>query len=91
MKALISLVVLCLLGNLNLKAQEVNIIPAPQEVKMGEGTFTINNQTKIAYTTESKSTAEVLQSNLNAIWGYQVGLAESADGNIKFELNKNLG
>ncbi|MFV0483942.1 MAG: beta-N-acetylhexosaminidase [Bacteroidales bacterium] len=82
---------LCLLGNLNLKAQEVNIIPAPQEVKMGEGTFTINNQTKIAYTTESKSTAEVLQSNLNAIWGYQVGLAESADGNIKFELNKNLG
>ncbi len=62
-----------------------------QEVLIGEGTFTVNQQLSIVSTTESNNTANILQTHIKKIAGYQIDIIESEKPNhevIQFKLNK---
>lgn len=79
--------------HVNNKAQEITIIPWPQKVDVGQGTFTINSQTKIVYSGKSIITAKILQSDIRDKLGFQNELVELEDpgrGNIFFKNDKTL-
>ncbi len=84
---------ICLFGFLKLQAQNVNIIPYPQEVIMGQETFIISPQISIVSSEESNSTAIILQSYLKEIFGYQIEIIESEKtrkGTINLKHDKNF-
>lgn len=79
--------------HLNSKAQDISIIPWPQKVDVGQGTFTINSQTKIVYSGKSIITAKILQADIRDKLGFQNELVELEDpgkGNICFKNDKTL-
>ena len=83
----------CLLGYSKIQAQNINIIPNPQEVIRGQETYTISQQLSIVSPDVSKSTALILQSHLKKILGYQLEIIESEKSGtevILFKLNENL-
>ncbi len=92
-RILILLGTLCLFSYSKLQAQSINIIPNPQEVIMGQETFTISKQLSIVSSTVSNNTAIILQSNIKKILGFQIEIIEkdkSGTEIIQFKLNKNL-
>ncbi|RLD80054.1 MAG: hypothetical protein DRJ07_10950, partial [Bacteroidetes bacterium] len=92
-KFLIIVVVLSLLSNSRLQAQIINIIPNPQEVIIGQGTFTVNQQLSIVSSTVSNNMANILQTHIKKIAGYQIEIVESEKPEtevIQFKLNKKL-
>jgi hexosaminidase len=92
-RILIIVVALVLLCNSRIKAQIINIIPNPQVVIIGQGTFTFSDQLIIVSSTASKNSANVLQRDLKKIVGYQIEIIESENPrieSIQFKQNKNL-
>jgi hexosaminidase len=84
---------LCLLSYSNTQAQNISIIPNPQEIIPGQETFTIRRQLGIVSSDVSKSTALILQSHINKILGYQLEISESKKSGtdvILFKLNEDL-
>jgi hexosaminidase len=55
-------------------AQEINIIPLPGEMKVGKGSFTITNQTVIAYDDKTKLSALFLSEYLRENFGIELRL-----------------
>lgn len=90
-KAILTIaVVIALLSSSVLHAQ-INIIPAPQEVEVGKGNFTVDKQLTIVSSSESSSTADILQAHIESITGYKVEITKASNRKaIKFELNKRL-
>ena len=89
----ISLISMALLSNSRLQSQSINIIPNPQEVSIGKGTFTVNQQLNIVSSIASYSTASILQTNIENIAGYQIEIVESEKSGtevIQFKLNEKL-
>ncbi len=79
--------------NLNCTAQNISIIPWPQDVVVGCETFTISPQTKIAYSDKSLNTAKILQTDIQDKLGFQVELVESetsGTGSICLKNDKNM-
>jgi hexosaminidase len=92
-KIVITIGLVGLFGFMQLRAQSIRIIPQPREVKIGQDIFTINSQTLILSTTESKSTAIFLQNQLEHILGNSVEISESVKsekGSIRFNQDKNM-
>ena len=92
-RIIILLSAICLLNYSKLQSQSINIIPNPQEVIVGKGTFTINQQISIVSSTVSNNTAIILQNYLKKIMGYQIEIIESEKSGteiIQFKLNKSL-
>ena len=84
---------LCLLSYSNTQAQNINIIPKPQEIIPGQETFTISQQLGIVSAAVSNKTAIVLQSHIKEILGYRLEIAESKESGtevILFKLNEDL-
>ena len=84
---------ICLLSHSKLQAQSINIIPHPQEVKMGKDAFTINRQVCIVSSAESNNIAELLQSHIKKIMGYQIEIIKTEKPGtevIYFKLDKDL-
>ncbi len=84
---------LCFLGFNIIHSQSISIIPRPQEINAGRGTFIINSKTHILSAPESKKTAIFLQDQLEQILGNTVeisGPGKPEKGNIRFLQNKNL-
>ncbi|MEN8230858.1 MAG: beta-N-acetylhexosaminidase [Bacteroidota bacterium] len=76
-----------------LQAQNINIIPYPNEVKTGNGDFTIDQQTSIICSTENRDIAGLLQNHIEKALGYHIEITESGKpetGTIQFKLNENL-
>ena len=76
-----------------LQAQSINIIPNPQEVIIGQETFTISQQISIVSSLASNNTAIILQSHIKKTLGYQIEIIESEKYGreiIQFKLDKNL-
>jgi len=76
-----------------LHAQTIRIIPNPQELVFGQGTFSLNQQTSILASAASKSTALILQSHLEDLLGLQNSIVESetaATELIQFKLDSRL-
>jgi hexosaminidase len=95
MKAGISILwlALCLLSYSNTQAQNISIIPNPQEIIPGQETFTIRRQLGIVSSDVSKSNALILQSHIKKILGYKLEITESkksGTGVILFKLNEDL-
>ena len=95
MKARVSIfwLALCLISYSRLQAQIINIIPNPQEVKIGQETITISQQLSIVSSAESNKTALFLQSQMKEILGTQIEIIESGKSEtevIQFKLNKDL-
>jgi len=83
----------CLLSFSNTQAQNINIIPKPQEIIPGQETITIGQQLGIVSAAVSNKTAIVLQSHIKEILGYQLEIAESKESwteVILFKLNEDL-
>jgi len=92
-RILLIISLICLFGFSKLQAQNINIIPYPQEVIMGQETFIISPQIRIVSSVESNSTAIILQSYLKEILGYQIEIIESEKsqkGTINFKYDKNF-
>lgn len=54
-------------------AQDINIIPKPQSVKIGEGYFTLNEKISIQYTNpELKSLADYVSNSINSLVNLQL-------------------
>jgi len=84
---------LCLLSYSNTQAQNINIIPNPQEIIPGQETFTFGRQLSIVSAAVSNETAIVLQTSIKKILGYQLEISESkksGTGVILFKLNEDL-
>ena len=58
--------IIFLLGS-NIYAQEINLIPYPQEIEIGKHTFELNSSTRIACTISSYKNAEYLQNYLKQL------------------------
>ena len=83
----------CLLSFSNTQAQNINIIPKPQEIVPGQETFNIGHQLGIVSAAVSNKTAIVLQTYIKEILGYQLEIAESKESGtevILFTLNEDL-
>jgi len=92
-RILFIIVTLVLLGNSRLQAQIINIIPNPQEVLIGQGSFIVNQQLSIVSSKESNDTANILQTHIKKLLGCQIEIIESEKPNtkvIQFKLNKKL-
>lgn len=86
----------CLLSLLVSKIQAqagVNIIPQPQEVTIGEGSSTVNAQTKIYFQSENEIVAKQLLKYIEEGLEGEVELVEAKKGKdgILFQKNENLG
>ena len=92
-RILILMSTLCLLSHSRLQAQSINIIPHPQEVKMGSDAFTVNRQVSIVSFAESNKIAELLQSHIKKIMGYKVEIIKTEKPGtevICFKLDEDL-
>jgi len=71
-----------------LRSQNINIVPRPQEVILGQETFTINPQTAISSDDQSHKTAKILQGHIKEQGGFQIDIIESGEspyGTIEFK------
>jgi hexosaminidase len=87
------LVSLFLLSNLKIQAQNISIVPKPQEMEIGKGTFTLNPQVRILSTSQSNKTATILQAHIKHLTGHQVEIIESGNPDlqlIQFKTKKEL-
>ena len=87
-------VCLLFLMALSVEAQVgVNIIPQPQEVTIGEGSFTLNPQTKIYFQSENQAVARQLQQYIVGGLKGEIELEEAKKGKngILFQKNDDLG
>jgi len=78
---------ICLFIFSELPSQSITIIPRPQEVIMGQETFTISPQTTISSTDQSNKTAKILQGHIKELSGFQIDILESGEspfGTIDF-------
>lgn len=92
MRTRILLILLFVLWISEIRAQTINLIPFPRELKAGLGHFTVTPGTKIISSPESHKTAIILQNNLKEMMGVEIGLAEpgiAGRGNIHFVLDGN--
>ncbi len=65
------------------KAQQINIIPKPNDVKITSGNFTINAATAIVYSDEDeKNTANFFNSYLKKYYGFQLKISKQATNNF---------
>ncbi|TLX71789.1 beta-N-acetylhexosaminidase [Labilibacter sediminis] len=76
------------------KAQDLSLIPYPQQVEIGKGkAFEINNKTRISYTKECKSEAKYLQNELQESTGFTLpliqGSSRSRSGDIYLSVQTN--
>ena len=95
MKVRISILWLALglLSFSNTQAQNINVIPNPQEIIPGQETFTIGQHLSIVSAAVSIKSAIVLQSHIKGILGYQPEITESKKSGaevILFKLNEDL-
>ncbi len=78
---------------INLQAQSVNIIPRPQEIKQGNGSFAITPQIQIVSNASSNETAIYLQNHIEAVLGYDIQISEQAKPKTKsiiFKLEEDI-
>ncbi|MBB4080021.1 hexosaminidase [Lewinella aquimaris] len=90
---LILVTTLALFGCHMLRAQTVDIVPRPQEILIGEGSFMVDEQVQIAASAKSRETAVILQNYIAEITGYQVDIVEATglgSNIIGFELDEEL-
>jgi len=76
-----------------IQAQHIRIIPNPQELVPGQGTFALSQQTCILASAESINTAKILQSYMKDLSGFQNEIVDSektANGGIQFKLDDKL-
>jgi hexosaminidase len=81
------LILLLTLGFSEIWSQSINIIPFPRELKQGQDYFTIDKDTKIISSEDSKKTATILQNNLKEMMGVELNFIEpgfSGGGSISF-------
>ncbi|MEQ9286087.1 MAG: beta-N-acetylhexosaminidase [Cyclobacteriaceae bacterium] len=74
--------------------QNANIIPRPQQVEMGQGSFTLNNETKIVSGPESQAIAVLLKGFVEKGLDASLEILASKKkirGSITFGLDKELG
>lgn len=74
--------------------QDLNIIPYPQEVKMGDNAFELTQKTDIVCSVRSFKSAEYLQENLKQHMSGSLQILESSDvpaNSIQFIYKKGLG
>jgi hexosaminidase len=77
----------------DLRSQSINIVPRPQEVIMGQETFTISPQTTISSADQSNKTARILQGHIKELGGFQVDIIESGEslyGIIDFKYDEKF-
>lgn len=77
----------------NIYAQDLNLIPYPQDVDKGKGVFELSNSTKIECSISSYKNAEYLSEYLNEAIGSLPKIIELSDGGvnvIRFIYNKDL-
>ena len=85
--------ILSLFGFSELQAQEISIIPTPQEFLIGEQSFALSSQTSILASADSKSSATFLQKHIEKTLGFQIEILETeASGTelIQFSLDHSL-
>ena len=71
------LFVLCLLSFAHGQSSEINVIPRPYSVKVGDGRFVLNNKTKIvAADDERKRTAQILNDLLEREYGFRLRVTD---------------
>jgi len=83
----------CLFSYSKIQAQTINIIPEPQELIIGQETFTISQQLSIVSSAVSNKTAIILQSQIKEILGTQIDIIESEKAEtevIQFKFKKDL-
>ena len=86
-------VLLFLLSFSTIQAQNIHIIPQPQEVIRGEGSFKMNNEVKIANCPEYPEIASILQNQMKLTLGYTMEIIDSKEaeaGVIDFSLDSKL-
>ena len=84
---------LCLFNFAVLRSQSVSIIPRPQELLVGQETFTISPQTTINSSVQSNKTAKILQGHIKELRGIQIEIVESEtaqDGTIAFMYDESF-
>ncbi len=84
---------LCLFNFSELRSQNINIVPRPQEVILGQKTFTINTQTAISSDDQSHKTAKILQGHIKELGGFQIDIIESGEspyGTIDFKYDEKF-
>ncbi len=75
-----------------IRAQSINLIPFPRELKIGSGHFSVTPDTKIISSPQCHKTAIVLRNSLKKMMSAEIGLAEpgiTERGNIRFILDGN--
>ncbi len=76
-------------GEIKSYNEGINIIPMPQELVAGEGSFTLTGDAAIAATTpEAKTVAEFFAAKMSTSTGYSIEVAET--GNIALVVDANL-
>ena len=67
----------------------ISLIPKPLELKINQGLFKINHQTKLSFDNESLALAEVVQDYMTSITSFQLAIEEATENAIIFRL-RNL-
>jgi len=65
------------------QTNDINIIPKPQEIKILDGSFTINSSTKIWCDEHTKSTAHYFSDEINMLYGIKLSVEESTMNPLK--------
>ncbi|NJB84320.1 hexosaminidase [Lewinella marina] len=81
-------------ASFQLPAQDVNIIPRPQQVVVGEGGFTVDGGTPIRAGSESEAVARVLQDAIGERTGLRLAIGGDTGSRapaVKFEVDETLG
>jgi len=86
--------ILSLWGITKIHSQDINIIPRPNELMIGKGTFILNSQATIMSSVQSMSAARILQDHIQEVCAFQVAILNSGErkkASIKFKSNEKLG
>ena len=89
MKKLLTLFILCILS-LDIQAQ-LNIVPAPDAITIGDGQYALPQQTTIAYSSaDLKPAAEYLQICLKRYAAVNGELVSGKQGTIRLSTKKGI-
>ncbi|THH35617.1 beta-N-acetylhexosaminidase [Neolewinella litorea] len=81
-------------ASFHLAAQDIHIVPRPQEVVVGEGSFTLDGGIPIRAGAQSEAAARVLQDAIGERTGIRLAIGGNAGSRapaVKFEVDETLG
>jgi hexosaminidase len=89
---LLTLTTACVREHRSFTADEINLLPQPNEVQLSENSFALEDGMTIAFLNDkAQKVAHKLSDDLSSLTSTKIYVSDSGNGNIVFDLDPNLG